>query len=86
MANSPQATKRARQAEGRRHHNVARRSMLRTHIKTVIKAIDTGDKDAAEAAYKLAAPIIDRIAQQGLIHKNKAARHKSRLHAKIRAL
>lgn len=86
MANSPQATKRARQAEGRRHHNVARRSMLRTQIKKVIKAIETGDKDTAETAYKLAAPVIDRIAQQGLIHKNKAARHKSRLHAKIRAL
>lgn len=86
MANSPQATKRARQGERRRHHNVARRSMLRTRIKKVIKAIDSGDKDAAEAAYKLALPVIDRVAQQGLIHKSKAARHKSRLHAKIHAL
>lgn len=86
MANSPQATKRARQAERRRNHNVARRSMLRTHIKRVVKAIDSGDKDAAEAAYKLASPVIDRVAQQGLIHRNKAARRKSRLHAKIHAL
>ena len=60
--------------------------MLRTYIKNVVKAIDGGDKSAAEAAYKSAVPVIDSMAGKGLIHKNKAARHKSRLNARIRAL
>ena len=86
MANSAQARKRARQAEKHRQHNASRRSMMRTQIKKVIKAIDAGDKSAAEEAYKAAIPVIDRMAGSGLIHKNKAARHKSRLNATIRAM
>jgi len=86
VANSAQARKRARQAENRRQHNAGRRSLMRTEVKKVIKAIDAGDKAAAEAALKSAAPVLDRMAGQGLIHKNKAARHKSRLNAQIKAL
>lgn len=86
MANSAQARKRARQAEKRRQHNASRRSMMRTYLKRVVYAIEAGDKDKAIAAYKEAVPLIDRAANRGLIHKNKAARHKSRLNAQIVAL
>ncbi|MCC5811495.1 MAG: 30S ribosomal protein S20 [Ectothiorhodospiraceae bacterium] len=86
MANSPSARKRARQAEQRRQHNKSRRSMMRTQIKNVIKAIESGDKQAAEQAYQSAVPLIDRMATKGLIHQNKAARHKSRLNDRIRKL
>ncbi len=84
MANSPQAKKRARQAEDRRLRNASRRSMMRTYVKKVIKAIASGDQSAAEQAYRVAVPVIDRTARKGLIHPNKAARHKSRLHQHIR--
>ncbi len=86
MANSPQAKKRARQAESNRQRNAGQRSMMRTYIKKTVYAIEAGEKAAAEEAYKAAVPIIDRMATKGLIHKNKAARHKSRLNAKINAL
>ena len=86
MANTPSAAKRARQAEQRRARNASRRSILRTYIKKVVRAIEAKDKDAAQAAYSQAVPIIDRMVTQGIIHKNKAARHKSRLNAGIRAL
>ena len=86
MANSPQARKRARQAERRRQHNAGFRSMFRTFIKKVIAAVDAGDKAGAEEAYKTAVTVIDKTTGKGLIHKNKAARHKSRLNARIRAM
>lgn len=86
MANSPQARKRARQAEKRRVHNASLRSMVRTVIKKVVAAIDAGDASAAKTAYDNAVPVIDRMADKGIIKKNKAARHKSRLSAKIKAL
>lgn len=86
MANTASARKRARQAEKRRQHNVALRSRLRTYVKKVLKAIQSGDQGAAQAAYKEAVPVIDSIADKGLIHKNKAARHKSRLNARIKAM
>ena len=86
MANSAQARKRARQAETRRQRNAGRRSEMRTEIKKVISAIEAGDKAAAESAYKSAVPMLDRLAGKGLIQKNKAARHKSRLNARIKAL
>lgn len=86
MANSAQAKKRARQAEKNRRSNASHRSMMRTHIKNVFKAIDAGDKTAAEAAYKAAGPVIDSMAGKGLIHKNKAARHKSRMNTHVRAM
>ncbi len=60
--------------------------MMRTFMKKVISAIEAKDKDAATEAFKTAAPLLDRAANKGLIHKNKAARHKSRLNAQINAL
>ena len=86
MANSPQARKRARQAEKRRKHNASGRSMLRTYIKKVVYAIEAGDKEAAVAAYTAAIPVIDKAVSKGLMHKNKAARHKSRLNAHIKGM
>ena len=86
MANSPQSKKRARQAEKRRNHNASMRSMVRTYLKRVIAAISSGDASAAQTAYNDAVPVIDRMADKGVIHKNKAARHKSRLNAQVKAL
>ncbi len=86
MANSAQAKKRARQNEKRRQHNASLRSMVRTYIKKVNAAIDSGDQAVALQAFNDAAPVIDRMADKGIIHKNKAARHKSRLNAHIKAL
>ena len=86
MANSPQAKKRARQAEKRRRHNASLRSLVRTVLKKVVAAIDAGDAEQAKVAYGEAVPVIDRMANKGMIHKNKAARHKSRLNARIKAL
>lgn len=86
MANSPQAKKRARQNEKARKHNASMRSMGRTYLKKVVNAIDEGNHATAQTAYADAVKVIDRIADKGLIHKNKAARHKSRLNAKIKAM
>ncbi len=86
MANSPQARKRARQGEKRRTHNASLRSLVRTVIKKVDAAVNSGDAEAAKAAYASAVPVIDRMADKGIIHKNKAARHKSRLNAQVKAL
>lgn len=86
MANSPQAKKRAKQAEKRRNHNASLRSLGRTAIKKVLKAIGSGDQEVARAAYNAAVPVIDRLADKGIMHKNKAARHKSRLSAQVKAL
>lgn len=86
MANSPQARKRARQNDQRRRHNAALRSMMRTQLKKVLKAVEAGDRAGAEAAYRAAVPAIDRVADKDMIHKNKAARHKSRLNARVRAM
>lgn len=86
MANSPQAAKRARQAEDRRQRNMSQRSAFRTSIKAVLKAIKDGNKDAAGQAMQTCESLLDRYAGRGLLHKNKAARHKSRLRAKIKAL
>lgn len=86
MANSPQARKRARQSEVRRRHNASFRSMVRTQIKKVDAAIEGGDHSKATEAYNSAVPVIDRMADRGIIHKNKAARHKSRLNRAVKAL
>jgi small subunit ribosomal protein S20 len=86
LANTAQARKRARQAEKRRAHNASQRSMVRTYIKRVQAAITTGDFEAASSAYADAKPVIDRMAGRGILHKNKAARHKSRLNTAVRAL
>ncbi|NMP30930.1 30S ribosomal protein S20 [Thalassotalea sp. M1531] len=86
MANSKQAKKRAVQSEKRRQNNASRRSMMRTLVKKVIAAIEAGDKELATKELAAAQPILDRYATKGLIHKNKAARNKSRLNAAIQAL
>ena len=86
MANTASAKKRARQAVKARARNAGQRSMIRTTIKKVVKALDAKDKAAAVAAYADMVPVLDRYANRGMIHKNKAARHKSRLTARIAAL
>ena len=86
MANIKSARKRARQAEKTRLHNKGLRSSMRTKIKDVLKACDAGDKDAAVAAYQKAVPVIDSMVNKGIVTKNKAARHKSRLNARVKAL
>lgn len=86
MANSKSAKKRAVQSEKRRQHNASRRSMMRTYLKKVIAAIEAGNKEAATKEFAIASPVLDRYASKGLIHANKAARVKSRLNAKIKAL
>jgi small subunit ribosomal protein S20 len=86
VANSPQAKKRARIGEKRRTHNASLRSLVRTRIKQVVAAIGSGNVEEARDAYARAVPVIDRMADKGIIHKNKAARHKSRLNAQIKAL
>nr|WP_086940623.1 30S ribosomal protein S20 [Thaumasiovibrio occultus] len=86
MANIKSAKKRAITSEKRRQHNASRRSMMRTFVKKVIAAIEAGDKAAATQAFADMQPVLDRAATKGLVHKNKAARHKARLAAKINAL
>lgn len=86
MANSAQARKRARQASAQRGHNMSQRSELRTAIKKVRKAIDAGDKAAAQGVFQASMSVIDRIADKEIVHKNKAARHKSRLSSAIKAM
>ena len=86
MANSAQARKRARQADIARARNASQRSAFRTAIKKVLKAIEAGDKAAAQTVFQESVSIIDRIADKEIFHKNKAARHKSRLSAAVKAL
>lgn len=86
MANIKSAKKRAITAEKNRRHNASRRSMMRTHYKKVQAAIAAGDQAQAQQFFAGLVPVLDRYAAKGLIHKNKAARHKSRLTAQIKAL
>lgn len=86
MANTAQARKRARQSVERNKHNASLRSMLRTSIKRVRQAIEAGDKTVAAEVFQKTTSIIDRVADKNIIHKNKAARHKSRLAAAVKAL
>lgn len=86
MANTSQAKKRARQGEQRRQRNVAHRSNVRTYIKKVLRAIQTGSFETAKTAFLTAVPIIDSMVNKNHVHKNKAARLKSRLNAKVKAL
>jgi small subunit ribosomal protein S20 len=86
LANTAQAKKRARQAEKNREHNAARRSLMRTQIKKVLKAVEAKDKSEAQLAYKEASSIIDRLAGKGLLHRNTASRYKSRLNVRLRSL
>jgi small subunit ribosomal protein S20 len=86
MANTKSAEKRAREAAARRARNVAHRSKVRSAVRKVVEAIRAGKKDEAVAALKAAAPVIDSMARKGIIHRNKASRHKSRLAAQIKAM
>lgn len=86
MANLKQAKKRVRQSEKHRQHNASLRSMLRTYIKKVSTAVTSGDKKAALTALQEATSVIDRMAHKGIIHKNNAARNKSRLAADIKKM
>lgn len=86
MANSSQARKRARQSENRRQRNAGARSQMRTSIKKAKRAVLAGDKEQATELFKAAEPVIDAAVGKGLLHKNTAARTKSRLNASIRAL
>ena len=86
MANSPQTRKRARQNVTRNARNRSYRSSVRTNIKSLLKTIDAGDTDGAPIAYQRAVSSIDKGTSKGLIHKNRAARLKSRLNRRVRAL
>ena len=86
MANSAQARKRARQSLKNRAHNASLRTAFRTAVKKVLKAVEAGDKVAAQEVYRQSTKVLDRIADKGVFHKNKAARHKSRLSAKVKAM
>lgn len=86
MANIASARKRARTAEKSRQHNVAIRSRLRTYIKNVVKAIEAGNKEEAQKLFQASVSVIDTSARKGIIHMNKAARHKQRLNSRIRAM
>ncbi len=86
MANIQSAKKRARQNDKRRAQNMALRSRLRTALRKVLIAIQKGDKDSARQVYKAAAPEIDRMVTKGILNKNRAARYKSRLNAKVKSM
>jgi|TARA_B100000745_G_scaffold190973_1_gene125527 small subunit ribosomal protein S20 len=86
LANIKSAKKRARQAEASRKHNASLRSMVRTYIKNVINAVEAGNKEEATKAYAAMVPVLDRVADKGIFHKNKASRHKSRLNARVKAM
>ncbi len=86
MANSPSSKKRARQQEKRRQHNAGQRSMVRTYIKKVDAKIESGNYDDAQAAFLTAVPMIDSMVNKGIYPKNKAARTKSRMNARVKAL
>lgn len=86
MANTAQAKKRARQTIVRRGRNFRLRTRMRTAIKSVRKAIESGDKELAQSVFRESSKILDSIASKGIIHKNKAARHKSRLSHSIKVM
>ncbi len=79
MANIASAIKRARQTEKRRERNAYHRSTMRTYVKKVRKALDSGDVNAAREALGKAVEIIDKTASRGVIHRNTASRKISRL-------
>ena len=86
MANIKSAKKRAKQSEALRQHNMSLRSMMRTFVKKTVKAIESGNVETAKAAYQEMEKTLDRFAHKGLIHQNKASRHKARMTAQIKAL
>jgi len=86
VANSPSSKKRARQQEKRRQHNTSQRSMVRTYIKKVDTAVESGNYDNAQAAFIAAQPLIDGMVNKGIFPKNRAARIKSSLNSRVKAL
>lgn len=86
MANSAQAKKRVRQNIKRRMHNASLKTKFRNAVKKVVHIIDTGDKTLAQKTFQETGKILDSIANKKIFHKNKAARHKSRLSAKIKSM
>jgi|TARA_Y100000758_G_scaffold1805_1_gene1519 small subunit ribosomal protein S20 len=86
MANSAGSKKRARQAVKRNKHNSQIRAKVRTFIKKVAYAIDAGDKKGATSGFADMQKNMDQAVSKGLIHKNQAARKKSRINAQIKAL
>jgi len=86
VANIKSAEKRARQTIKRRAQNVATRSKLRTAVKSVVSAVNAGNKEEAAANLKAAIPVIDSMVNKGIIHRNKASRHKSALNARVKQL
>lgn len=86
MANNPAARKRARQNVVRRAHNMGLRARMRTFVKRVTAAVDSGDKEAAQVALRDASSMLDKTASKGLIHANNAARQKSRMNARVKAM
>lgn len=86
MANTPQSKKRARQNERRFLVNKARRSKVRTFLRKVEEAIESGDQDAAKAALRAAQPELMRGVSRGIFHKNTVARKMSRLSSRVKSL
>ena len=86
MANSKQAIKRVRQANKHRLHNRMQKSEMRTLIKKNLQEIESGNQEAARETFKAVCSSVDKLARKGIIHKNKAARHKQRINAKIKAM
>ena len=86
MANSPQAIKRARQAIKHYNNNRSQRTQMRTKIKAVLAAVKAGDHSAATGVFRTAAKYMDSLVNKNILHKNTAARYKSRLNAKVKAI
>tara|TARA_B100000424_G_scaffold238599_1_gene204769 strand:- start:272 stop:547 length:276 start_codon:yes stop_codon:yes gene_type:complete len=86
LANTPQARKRVRQATKSRISNASKKSEFRTSIKKILKSISDKNAEQSKKDYISAVSCIDKLAAKGIIHKNKAARHKSRLNNKIKSL
>ena len=86
MPNTASAKKRLRQNEKLRLHNRAARSSMRSQIRKVREAVKSGDKEAAQTEYRVAQKTIDQAASKKLIHKNAAARTKSRLNYLVKSL
>lgn len=86
MANTKSAEKAARQAEKHRARNIALRSRMRSAVRKVTSAVASGNKEQALASYRAAVPVIDTLVSKQIVHRNKAARHKARLAARVRAM
>ena len=86
MANSSSARKSARQSDSRRKHNQMQKTSYRTAVKSVRKAVESGDKESATKAFLTAQSVIDRLADKRIVHANKASRHKSRLSKAVKSM